>query len=184
MTDRSMKRHRHGRVDEFGAPWGRTVKLMTALSGLVVVAGIVIPQLALSGRSEEAWARWLVPTILLVVFGVTSLFSVRGFVVTGRELWIHRLFWRTRFPLHELKQAYVDPGAMKGSIRLAGNGGFLAFTGWFRNKKLGIYRAFVTDPALCVVMEFKRRKILVSPENPEGFVRALGVQGGPKRNAG
>jgi len=160
--------------NEFGAPWGRAVTLTTGLVVGVIIVGLIAPQLAFSDRPEAGWARWLVPAAVLTVFGVTSLFSVRGFVVKGRELWILRTLWCTRFPLRGLKEAHADPAAMKRSFRTAGNGGFLAFTGWFRNKKLGSYRAFVTDPARCVVMQFRDRTLVVSPHDPEGFLEALG----------
>jgi hypothetical protein len=161
---------------------GRTVKLITGSSLLILVTVIVLPQLAMSGRPGPWWARLLAPAIVVSVFGVISLFSVRGFTVKRRELWVQRPLWQTRLPLHDLKAAHVDPTAMKSSWRSAGNGGLLAFTGWFRNKKLGRYRAFVTDQDRCVVMEFKDHNLVVSPDDPEGFVKALGVESDSNRN--
>jgi len=175
MSPLLTKRRRSGRSAQFGAPMGRAVKLITGSSLLLLVTLIVVPQLAMSGKPAPWWARLLAPAIVVIAFGVISLFSVRGFTVRGRELWVQRPMWQTRLPLHDLKAAQVDPAAMKGSWRSAGNGGLLAFTGWFRSKKLGKYRAFVTDQDRCVVMEFKDRKLVVSPDDPEGFVEALGL---------
>jgi hypothetical protein len=157
------------------------VKLGTGLGVFGLLAVIVIPRLALAGKPGSLWVHWVVPALLLVVFGVVALFNVRGFAVQGRELLIQRMLWQTRFPLEELQKAYADPTAMKASLRLAGNGGFLAFTGWFRSKKLGRYRVFVTDPARCVVMEFKDRTFVVSPDDPQAFVEALGFPANPNR---
>lgn len=176
MSSRIPKRRRSGRVTQFDAPLGRTVKLATGASLLILVTVIVVPQLALSGKPAPIWVRWIVPSLVLTVFGVVALFSVRGYAVTGRELWIQRACWQTRYSLDQLQSAHADPGAMQGSLRMAGNGGLFAFTGWFRNKKLGTYRAFVTDQTRCVVMEFKDRKIVVSPGDPAGFLRALGFE--------
>lgn len=182
-SDRTMRRRlRPGRDVEFAAPWGRGVKLVTVLSVLVIIAAGVLPLLMVPSKAGPVWLRWLTLAAVLAVFGVTSLFCVRGFTVKGGELLIQRLFWATRFPLDELKGAHADPAAMKGAFRSAGNGGFLAFTGWFRSRKLGSYRAFVTDPARCVVVEFENRKIVVSPDDPERFVQALGFQPGDERN--
>jgi len=175
-SDRTIRRrHPRGLDEAFGAPWGRAVKSMTLLGVLIILAAGVVPLLWLAPESKAAWVRWLALGILIIVFGGTSLFSVRGFTVNGRELLIQRTFWQTRFPLDELRCAYADPNAMKGSLRIAGNGGFLAFTGWFRSKRLGSYRAFVTDPARCVVLEFKNRTIVVSPDDPKRFAQALGI---------
>jgi hypothetical protein len=56
-----------------------------------------------------------------------------------------------------------------------GNGGFFAFTGYFRNKELGAYRAFMTDRRLAVVLRFPDRVIVVSPDRPEDFVSAISL---------
>ncbi|MFN7139357.1 MAG: PH domain-containing protein, partial [Limisphaerales bacterium] len=87
---------------------------------------------------------------------------------------IHRLGWVTKFNLGELQSFAADPTAMDGSIRLFGNGGLFAFTGLFRNKKLGNYRAFATDPKRAVVLRLKERVIVVTPDDPFRFVEVLG----------
>lgn len=159
---------------QFDAPRARSVKLATVfvlvlVGGLAVVPPLVVPR-------KELWAALVAPSIGAVVLGITALFCVRGYTIRHRELWIHRSFWITRLPLKDLERAYANPEAMKKTIRACGNGGFMAYTGWFRNKKLGTFRAFVTDPGRCVVLEFPKRKVVVSPDDPAGFVRALGFE--------
>lgn len=174
-----MKERRH-RSGQFGAPWGRSVKLATAavvvlIVGLAVVLPLTVPR-------KEIWPAFLGPGIGFAALGIAALFCVRGYTIRHRELWIQRSFWQTRLPLKDLERAYADAEAMKGTTRSAGNGGFTAYTGWFRNKKLGNYRAFVTDPARCVVLEFSKRKVVVSPDHPVAFVRALGFESDAQRN--
>ena len=66
---------------------------------------------------------------------------------------------------------------MSRSIRLFGNGGAFAFSGWFRNRKLGSYRAYATDPARSVVLKFSDHKtIVVTPEPPDAFIAAVKQQ--------
>jgi hypothetical protein len=65
------------------------------------------------------------------------------------------------------------PFAMRRSLRSFGNGGLFCFAGLFRNKQLGPYRAFATNPAPTVVLRFARHVIVITPENPEEFVGAL-----------
>lgn len=62
---------------------------------------------------------------------------------------------------------------MRGSLRLCGNGGMFSFTGWYRNRALGVYRAFVTDLKSTVVLKFAKRTIVVSPERPEEFAAEI-----------
>ena len=109
---------------------------------------------------------------LLVVFG-SLLFTIRGYEVEGGELLVHRLLWATRISLDGLRGAKHDPAALRGSIRLFGNGGLFSFSGLFRNKRLGRYRAYVTDWSLSVILAWDERKIVVSPDRPDAFVNAL-----------
>ncbi len=157
------------------------MKLATAAVGLLVVGSAVI--LPLTIPRTEIWVAVLIPGIVLLTLGAAALCCVRGFTLRHRELLIQRSFWQTRLSLKELKRAYVEPAAMKKTIRSCGNGGFMAYTGWFYNKRLGHYRAFVTDPARSVVLEFAKRKVVVSPDDPDAFVRALGFDPDAKESA-
>jgi hypothetical protein len=104
---------------------------------------------------------------------VASLFVVRSYAIEFNELLIRRLLWTTRLPLAGLQSAEAVPDAMRGSLRLFGNGGMFSITGLFRNRALGNYRAFVTDLKKTVVLRFPKRTVVVSPENPEQFVAEI-----------
>lgn len=105
------------------------------------------------------------------VIPICALSVVRGYTVASGTLEIHRLLWTTRVSLEDLRDIRVEPDAMRGSLRLFGNGGLFSFTGWFRNRKLGVYRAFVTDTHRTVVLRSSKRTVVVSPADPEAFVR-------------
>lgn len=62
---------------------------------------------------------------------------------------------------------------MRASLRTFGNGGGFSFTGRYWNKRLGSYRAFVTNPARSVVLRWQDRTVVVSPASPEEFVREV-----------
>ena len=65
---------------------------------------------------------------------------------------------------------------MRWSLRTWANGGLFSFTCHYRNKALGDYRAFVTDPHRTVVLEFSdRRNVVVSPDVPEEFTHEIGM---------
>lgn len=155
----------------FGAPRGRTLKLTTTVC-LVVCIGI--PLIGLTNYSSFPgpllWSMMLLP--LAVVAGAAP-FMVRGYTVTDGAIIIHRLGWNFRLELAGLLTIETDPAALNGSIRLAGNGGLFAFCGWFRNAKLGTYRAFCTDTAHAVVLRFPDRTVVVTPDQPEKFVQAV-----------
>ena len=130
---------------EFKAPWGRLLK---GMSGGVVALFIGI---AIAGKAGGS-LMVLFPLILVSALP----FMVRGYVVAEKELIIKRLGWETKFSLADLQSLELDPHAMKGSIRLCGNGGLFSFTGLYRNKALGNYRAFVNDWNKVVVLNFQQ----------------------------
>jgi len=168
------------RSASFAAPWGRGVWITTVgVLALLLVMAIVMPLIV---PRDAWWTAWIGPGVLGLILGITAPFCVRGFSIRRGELLIRRLWWDTHVPLDHLTRGWADPEALRRSVRSAGNGGFLAYSGWFWNKRLGRYRAWVTDPARAVVLEIGDRKIVVSPDRPSSFLRALGLDpkdGGP-----
>jgi hypothetical protein len=113
------------------------------------------------------------PLVALVVVGIAALWTVRGYSVTPDRILVHRLLWATRLPRAGLTSATYAPDAMARSIRLFGNGGLFGVVGWFSNRQLGRYRAWVTDPRHTVVLRWADRTVVVSPSPPELFVESL-----------
>ncbi|HYE85138.1 MAG TPA: PH domain-containing protein [Vicinamibacterales bacterium] len=118
---------------------------------------------------------FVVATLLSGVILTLMCRAVRGYEVTPGVLLVRRLLWTTRVPLPKPVVTRVQPRAMAGSWRLWGNGGFFAFSGHFSNAVLGRYRAFVTDMARTVVLTTAQGAIVVSPDDPHEFVRAVTV---------
>ena len=118
-----------------------------------------------------------VPVPAAVVIGLlagASLYTVRGYEVTDDAVLVQRLFWVTRLPRRSLISATLEPNAFTGTVRTCGNGGLYSISGWYWNKRIGTFRALVTDPKRTVVLRFSDRKpVVVSPGDPEGFIRAL-----------
>jgi hypothetical protein len=61
------------------------------------------------------------------------------------------------------------------SLRTFGNGGAFSFTGFYYNKRLRSYRAYVTDPRRSVVLRYTNRRVVLSPAAPEDFVQDLAL---------
>lgn len=151
----------------FRAPWCRAVKVITvAAVGLIIALNALPFFLPAPTAGVVSIAMW--GLLLFCLF-----FSVNGFSVRNGQLLVHRLGWATRFDLAQLSGFELNPHAMMGSIRLFGNGGVFCFIGHYRNSVIGRYRAYVTDPANAVVLEFGERKIVVSPDDPQSFVETL-----------
>lgn len=155
----------------FTAPWSRQLKWLTALIAILLLG---LPLMLLNRAPQTgsvlfAISIWLPPAILLL----GALFAIRGYAIQGQTFQVLRPGWKTRIDLGDLQSAEAKAEAMRGSIRIFGNGGLFGFIGLFRNDTLGRYRAFATDSANCVVLRFPARTIVVTPDRPEQFVAAI-----------
>jgi hypothetical protein len=154
-------------MKDYKAPWSTSLIIVSSLATLLC-AGIAIG-FVLGGRTA---LRWIALLPLAVIVG-GALFTIRGYTVTPDAIRVHRLFWTTRLPLTGLQSVQFEPDAMRGSVRTCGNGGLFSFSGFFRNKALGAYRAFVTDLHRTVVLRFPSRTVVVSPSAPEEFIHDI-----------
>ena len=155
----------------YRAPWGRSVKLVTLVASVLLV-GVPLTAMALSYGSGLVLVIALIP---LLIWVGTLPFMILGYELTPEELRIGRLGWTSVFALRSVRSAEHKPNAMARSLRIFGNGGLFSVCGRFRNRELGHYRAFVTDPKNAVVLRFDEETIVISPGKPEEFVQALNV---------
>jgi hypothetical protein len=156
-------------MKSYKAPWSTSLIIISSLSTILCV-GIALGMIW-SSRGIRPWVALL--PLALICGG--ALFTIRGYTVILDAILVHRLFWTTRLPLAGLQSAQFEPDAMRWSLRTFGNGGLFSFTGFFRNKALGAYRAFVTDQHRTVVLRYSARTVVVSPAAPEEFVHDLTI---------
>lgn len=156
----------------FSAPWSSTVSVLTLVVIALLLTTSAVSCYAMPDKAPLT-ARLLAIVTPIAVLAFTLPFMVRGYVLTERELLIERLGWKNRIALGEIASTEIDPKAMRGSIRLCGCGGLFGFFGWFRNSKLGVYRAYCTDLKRCVVVKLTHRTIVVTPDDPAKFTAEL-----------
>jgi hypothetical protein len=147
---------------------------MSSLTTVLCVGISASAWWATVAHHQPAPVRWaaLLPLVLLFC---TALFTIRGYEIRPEVILVHRLLWDTKLPRAGLESAQAESDAMRGSLRTFGNGGAFSFSGFYYNKRLGSYRAFVTDPRRAVVLRYASRRIVVSPDTPENFVYELGL---------
>jgi Bacterial PH domain len=155
----------------FHAPWSKKLSYTTLLSVILLFGFTILGRIIVHGAGR--FSAFMVTGFPLLLAGGSSFFIIKGYIVSGDTIFVQRLFWNSRIDLDGLVSCEVDPKAMAGSIRTFANGGLFCIAGYFRNDKLGKYRAFVTHPSLSVVLYFKDHTIVVTPDNPEQFVAAL-----------
>ena len=160
MPQFSEKHHR--------APWSQGL----VLASLLCMGACLWPAFELF--KQGSGSSFLVGSLLVALTIMCALFAIRGYTITADAILIRRLFWATRLPLAGLKSARFEIAATRWGIR-AGNGGFFSCTGFRYNRSLGFHRVFVTDGARTVVLRYPRRIVVVSPADPEAFVRDLAI---------
>jgi Bacterial PH domain len=152
-------------VKTYAAPWGKSLLIISAIITIVCV-GVTADLL------HKGYRGWKL-AIPVAAIGFAALFTIRGYSISADAILVRRLFWNTRLPLAGLQSVESRPNVMRGSIRLFGIGGVFSISGFYRNNVLGTYRAFVTDPKQTVVLKFPKRSVVISPAQPEDFVREL-----------
>ena len=176
----------------FKAPWGVPLVLMTTVCTLVCIC-LSLPGLLFTLGSSAVirawgmstippWAVWLLVAVPLLTLVLSAAFMVRGYVLTEGFLSIKRLGWEKCLNLARLNSATIDPDALHRSTRIFGNGGFFSFTGWFRNKKLGVYHAYATDTQRAVVLRFADKIVVVTPDDPQKFVAEINACKSPAQS--
>lgn len=160
------------------APWPTALKVVSFLA-TAVLAGVSYAMFrAIPNGTRVPFAHGFGVAIAFVcplVALIALLFVVTAYEVEPGELKIQRLLWTTRIPLAGITRAWHDPAAMKRSIRVFGNGGLYSITGLYRNRALGSYRAFVTDPKRSVILAMPKRTVVISPADPSGFLQHLAM---------
>jgi hypothetical protein len=158
------------------APMSALIRVATVFTYALMV--VIIGFGLFTGPSElVVWTLSMV-VMPLGFMAIGPLFMVRGYTLERDQLRIQRLGWSSSLDLADLQEFRADPDAMKGGWRICGNGGLFCFSGYFRSKKLGNFRPFVTDPKCSVVLRTASKAFVVSPEVPERFVAALTEQFG------
>jgi hypothetical protein len=149
-----MKKH-------FKAPWSTKLKLISG--------GLLAFFIYLAGFNDDTIGS----IIIFIVLFVAAAFVVRGYSILDGRLLILRMGWSNKFDLSKLKSVEFSPRATTGSVRTFGIGGLFGFNGYYHNSILGNYRSYATNKEHTVVLDFDGKKIVVTPDNPKEFVKAV-----------
>lgn len=155
---------------EYSAPWGRPLILVSSVLTFLLSGMAAVSWLSVRAPLAVRVALTLIPVILL---GGCLLYTIRGYRLEGARLLVRRLLWETEVDLTGLDSVKRDPDCLRGSLRLFGNGGLFSLSGIFWSRRLGRYRAFVTDRNNAVLLGVGGRTVAISPGDPDAFVREI-----------
>jgi hypothetical protein len=159
------------------APLDRPTRIVTV--GLALALLLVLPLLLSAPSGEPAIALALGLAGGLLVAGAWAAGPSR-YELDGRTLRVHRrALGSTAFTLTgTVRRAPAELGLGMRSIT---TGGLFGWVGAFRHPLAGRYRAYMTDRGRLVACETGDGLVVVSPADPEAFLRTArrAVQGGP-----
>ena len=163
---------------------GTRVRLTTLLSvvGIVMATAAMIVLLQRDRHPPPPLVSVAIVCSPLVGIGLAVLTTqIRRYRLVGDELRIELPFRTARFPLAGLAGVTPDREAMRGAWRTNGNGGLGAITGRFRSKRLGPFRAYLTDVEHAVVLRWPDRCVVVSPHQHSFFIDTVRKRAGLSR---
>jgi hypothetical protein len=161
-------------MKHYEAPWSTSLIVMSVLTTVICLGVTAGTWWGAEVGHHPAPLHWLAVLPLVILVGC-ALCTIRDYSLSSDSILVHRLLWSTVLPRAGLESAEFEPDAMRGSIRTCGNGGAFSFTGFYYNKRLRSYRAYVTDPHRAVVLRYAKRRAVLSPGTPEDFVSDLAL---------
>lgn len=147
---------------------GLTV-LMIAVGVATLVAGRIFPGILALAVAFVPWTAWRMSGDL------DPLWLDLGDPSGGPDgsLGIQMRRRRERFPVAGADARRLLPEEIAALERLATSGGLVAGTGGFESRLLGEIDLYATDFAHSVLLEAGELRIVVTPDDPEGFLAAL-----------
>jgi len=156
----------------FDSPWSRSLRWLTILS-LLILVGLVVVALALGPFGNAVWVSVLLAPALVALVAA-GFFTIRRYEVARGELLVRRLGWTTIVDLDGLQSVDTDPQAMRDARRTFGHGRISRFFNTYVNDQLGHFQAYGKQEDHAVVLQFPRRTVVVTPDDPRRMARTLG----------
>lgn len=155
----------------FRAPLGKSTIIITIFALLVLLIATVAMWMSPSPLPEKI----LVVSLIFLIIVLCYLYSIKGYSIDHHSIHIYRPIGTKSYKLDQFTEIITGLSHIKKSLtlRLWGNGGLFSITGLFWNKKLGKFKAYLSDPSKCIILIGATQKIAISPDPPEEFVKTL-----------
>jgi hypothetical protein len=154
----------------------RLRRLLVGLA-LVLVAAAVLYWLNLWIRGGGSWWPGLFALLGAAVpwmaWRMSGDLDLLGLEVEGGRLMIRMRRRVEGYDLAGAASRRLTPEEIAYLERLATNGGVTAGTGGFESHLLGEFDLYATDLANAVLVDLGETRLIVTPDEPEGFLEAL-----------
>ena len=150
----------------------KAVKWLTVVGLLIIVAAIVYEMWCITQGFNLV--SGIVVTLVLIAAMISAFVLYPQYIISDDEgIGIHTMMRTIRIPYSNIDRIVrVDESFMSwDTIRLFGIGGIFGYIGWFRNGKIGTYKAYVTDRKKAFLVYRKSGKpIAISVSEPDEFM--------------
>lgn len=157
-----------------GAVLRGRLRLRRLLVGLAILMIVVAVLTWVAGQRWPAVLALLVAAIPWTAWRMSGDLDVLWLDVDGNHLTIQMRRRRERFPLGGAAARRLTPEEIEHLERLATSGGVTAGTGGFDSRLLGEIDLYASNFANSVLVEIGESRVVVTPDNPEGLLEALG----------
>lgn len=112
------------------------------------------------------------PVLIIALYIYMYMLQTLSISVDGYAITINRKMKPVTIPFSEITSVRkVDD--MRFAIRTFGNGGVFGYTGYFYKKGIGSMLWYCTQRANYILIETKGKKIVITPDDPEGFLKDI-----------
>lgn len=125
--------------------------------------------------TERQLSFLITPVLLIVSYFITfSLRPVR-YRISDTKIIIHRLAYNKEIKRDDIEHiSVISKDEIKQSIRTFAVGGLFGYFGEFSNSKYGRMKWYITRmDQLVLIVTTDKRHILLSPDEPEQFIRTF-----------
>jgi hypothetical protein len=152
------------------------LRLRLLLVGLTVLMIVVAVLTWVAGQRGPAVYALLVAAISWLAWRMSGDLDILWLDVHPSHLTIQMRRRRERFPLGGAEARRLEPGEIEHLERLATSGSVTAGTGGFDSQLLGELDLYASNFANAVLVDLGERRLVVTPDNPEGLLEALGTR--------
>jgi len=154
----------------------RLRRLLLGLAGVLVAAAVLF-WLSLLVRGGGPWWPGLFALLAALVpwlaWRMSGDLDLLGLAFENGRLAIEMRRRRERFALSGAAARRLTPEETAHVERLATNGGVTAGSGGFESHRLGEFDLYASDLANAVLVDLDEARLIVTPDDPEGFLEAL-----------
>jgi hypothetical protein len=156
----------------FKASPDKSVKIFTAVISFIFLLSVI----GLIGIFivEKSIILPVLSLVILSAFVLAYVYRPVSYTISNEQLFINRLAGDIVIPKASIKQVdVIDKDVVDGAFRTFGVGGLFGYFGKFSNARFGSMTWYVSRMDKLVLLTTDTEKILLSPDDVEGFVAAL-----------